>query len=133
MKLNIYNTQNCQHLPRNGNPTIRFRREGSISITRKAAYLLSLKSLDYISFAQDNDKPADWYLIKSGKEGFLIRGTKQHRGLVCNCAAITGKIFKCFNDKVHINQKSIGFRISGEPVKIDGQECYAIITANILK
>jgi len=136
MNLKIYSEDNCR-LVRQGISTIRFQRAGCIGFSKAAVEAFSLKEKDRVLFAQDENNPRDWFVIKdsktAGKSGFVLRKNSASAGLNCNCASVCKKLFESLKDKIVPNTKSIGFRLSVNPEINDGNEYYAIITSAVLK
>lgn len=123
MKLKEYNTP-----PPRKNiidiPIIRFSDKGIISINSVAAEALNLESGVKISFAQDTERPKDWFLRTNVHTGVSVRTTHQNRkSLVCSYREVSCEVLKSTGA-----DKYVRFKLCTE--MHDGM--YAIITANKL-
>jgi hypothetical protein len=127
MNLNTYNSDNLQQTS-SGRSTIRFSRRGIISFSAKACEELSLKKGDKISVHQDEDNPADWYISINSENGWPLReNRKGSSGLKFNSAVMSATILDAFED---LTERGYTMRLSSEPIEIDGQVLYPIITSS---
>lgn len=126
MKLKTFNHETLKTV-RGGKATIRFTRQGGITISGKAAEKLNLSDGSKIEFCQSQEDPRDWYIHKTTSEsGFEIRKSKAGICLMFNSSKLTAKFF----ESIETLHKSVGFIVSGMPEVINGENYYYILTGN---
>lgn len=83
MKLTVFNQET---MPkglagiRSGGPRITFGTKGAININEAAAELMDFKAENCISFAQDEEDPANWYVFLD-KDGYELRQLSDKKSL----------------------------------------------------
>lgn len=130
MKLLKFNTTNMSSAIRKGEASIRFSRQGQITITKYGVSKIGLKVSDKIALLQDEDNPSDWYLTFDKKEGFSLRETGKSGSLAFNNAAMANALL----DSLRLDVSSMGFKLVTEPQTYEGNvKLYTILTAAALK
>ncbi|MEL7600607.1 MAG: hypothetical protein AAGU18_10995 [Proteiniphilum sp.] len=129
MKLKTFNRTTFKSLS-TGRATIRFTRQGTISISGKAAEKMNLAEGDKIEFCQSMEDYRDWYIHKTQREdGFILRKFKDGLGLMFSSSKLSSMVL----DSVDATDKSVAFVVSGTPEVIDGENYYFIITRTQIK
>ena len=127
MKLKRFNPGNTRTI-RVGKPTIRFAKQGQISLWPNLVQKIGLTEKDHIELIQDEDSPKDWYLVKANTgSGFPLRGYKEANGLLTNSAGMANKFIELIGKK---GASSVGCLVSVEPSIYEGMKLYAIITSS---
>jgi len=128
MKLKRFNPGNTRTI-RIGKPTIRFAKQGTITLASTLTKKIGLKENDSIEFIQDEENPRDWYLKKAYKEkGFSLRTYNKSTGaLITNSIVMVNKFLESIDKK---NAKSVGCLVATEPTEVEGLKLYAIITSS---
>ncbi len=128
MKIKRFNIENTKCV-KIGKPTIRFAKQGQITLSTEAVRKMNIKPGDKIEFIQDEEKPKDWYLKKS-KIGFSTRKYSGSDALICNASTIC-RLFMISVEKE--GALSVGCFVATVPTSIEGEEMYAILTKSIFK
>lgn len=125
-KLKIYNRDNTYSY---GNKaSVNMTKKGVVIFNHKAQTLLDLKAGDGVVFAQDPDRPADWYVRKSIGSGseFKLRGLgSQTRSMGFNCKDLVMNII----NSVSPDKDRLSIRI-GTPS--DDEAFHPLITAPLI-
>jgi len=111
-------------------PIIRISRSaGLISFSSSVRDRLELSDTTKIIFVQDEDNPRDWFVKKTNDENaFPVRITDTGR-VDLNSTHIVNRIFASIeNGSKKYNAAS--FRLQTNPVELEGENYYLIITAN---
>lgn len=125
MKLTIYNNENCV-AEKAGSCIFRVSRNNYCTITNAGLKLLDVVAGDRIVVANDEDTK-NWYVRKvDDAEGFLLRGISSSIGF--KNAAFHEIIVR----KLRI-EGTVGFLIAREPVEIDGEKYFRLITTRPIK
>lgn len=125
MKLTIYNNENCV-AEKAGSCIFRVCRNNYCTITGAGLKLLGLGMGDRVVVANDEDTKS-WYIRKvNGAEGFQLRGISSSIGF--KNAAFNEIIVR----KLRI-EGTMGFLIAREPVEIDGEKYFRLITTRPIK
>lgn len=129
MKLKTFNLTTLNALS-TGRSKIRFTRQGTVTISGKAAEIMHLAEGDKIEFCQSMEDHRDWYIHKTLREdGFILRKFKDGLGLLFRSSKLSAMVL----DSVDATDKSVGFVVSGTPEVLDGENYYFIITRNQIK
>ncbi len=129
MKLKIYNKANSATL-RKGKPTVRVNsKSGAISFNTFATMELGLVTDTGLEIVQDENRPQDWYIMKSDSDSaFKARPKALTRdGFIIQSVVLSKAILK----SVNADSTSASFLIGTVPVVHDGVELYAIITKSM--
>ncbi|MCO6367880.1 hypothetical protein GBO34_00945 [Roseivirga pacifica] len=133
MNLEIFNSSNVASIPA-GKPTVRINtKAGMFSFSNTVAHKLKLTHPTYIEFAQDKDRPEDWYLVMASadnEKAFKLRFDKDER-FNLNSTAMARKIQQSIPAAKELN--SFYMIVSTEAIEIDGRKIYALITKSISK
>lgn len=125
MKLIIYSNENCI-VEKNANCLFRVSKRGYCTLTSTGLKLLGLQAGDRIVVANE-EGTKNWYIRKVADEvGFELKSISNSIGFK-NSA---------FNEKITGKLKldgTVGFLICREPVTIDGEEYYQLITSRPIK
>ena len=124
MKFKRYNETTFPKGVNSGTPSISFSKAGTITLNSVAVKALQINDKTRIEFIQDEDRPEDWYILKSSDGGYTLRQQTekstavmiQNKGLITHIA--------------HELQRSAPFRclVSVQCVHIDDMELWPIIT-----
>lgn len=120
MKLNYFSEQTLPKLNvggKSGTPKVSFNKSGTISFNGKACELLSLKTGDKVTLAQDEDEPGNWYFFKD-ENGFAVRDGYDKKGCLFNHSVLV----KTFNECFGLPAETKGYIIAGKPTKINGSK-----------
>lgn len=129
MKLKTFNLSTLSQVS-TGRSTIRFTRQGTVTISGKAAEIMELAEGDKIEFCQSMEDHRDWYIHKTLREdGFILRKFKDGLGLMFSSSKLSAMVL----DSVDATDKSVGFVVSGTPEVLDGENYYFIITCTQIK
>lgn len=126
MKLLKFNTTNVRQVQK-GTSTLRIVRTGQNSISAFAANKIGFMPGDRIAMVQDEEEPADWYLMRD-PEGFELRQPNGAKSLHFSNAAMSNS----FLDALRIDGESVSFKLVTEK-QVKGKEkyeLYPIITAS---
>lgn len=132
MKLIKFDCTNARS-QRVGESTIRFHRQGQISISKKFCEELGLKAGTPVSVVQDEETPEDWYLVINDKDGFPLR--KYNDG---NMAFNSAFIAKSFLEAMgYENAISGGCLLATKETDSNGEipkgaSLYALITSSLI-
>ena len=128
MKLKSYDKTNTIVKGYDVTPKISFNaKTGVIRISAMAAKKIGLKVGDTVALAQDEDKPADWYLYVSDK-GFTIKNSgKDNTALKFGCKEVAHDVVRSSNEP-NAMTNTLTMILSTDPVEIDGQVYYPIAT-----
>jgi hypothetical protein len=107
---------------RTGKPFVSFGNKGLIGFTKPAGELIKLKDGDCISFFQDEEDPADWYVAKD-KEGLKIRQNTSG-GYALNASVVCNNVMTSLGKE----PGSYSFPLGAEPTILDKKELWPIIT-----
>jgi hypothetical protein len=124
MKLKTYNPENTgdQTIP-----LLSINLNGVFRLNKAAIDLLKLDDGEKILFHQDDEEPEDWYISKDKDNGFTFNAEKSRPNRYSRITNLH-RIFKeCFETNV------FKFYISKEPVKVEKNNLYPIITKNNLR
>ena len=127
MKLKIHDLSNVK-AGISGVPAIRVAlKGGGISMNRKLVSELKLAHGDKIIFAQDEERPQDWYMATTASDtGFILR-QQNKRGLHFNSAGLAEKIEKSLKQDFS-GKRSIQMIVGLEPIENAGSNLFPIIT-----
>lgn len=131
MNLKKYDTTNTVNT-RKGNPSMGCNSKGLIAINQAFAKAVGLKAGTKVSFAQDEARPEDWYLIAGDPDGFTLR-ENGNKPFYINNAAIVDQMA----DSLDALGRSFSCLLAAEPADIPkaslpkGAKAYAILTASI--
>lgn len=122
MKLIIYNIENSK-ADRSGERLCRVNRKtGVFTFSCELVKCLELKTGDRVIVANDQEDKKGWYICKTNSEaGFVITG--KDKALLIRNSFVAGLLL----GSVKI-EKSASFLVSKEPVVIDGEKYYQLIT-----
>lgn len=122
MKLIIYNIENSK-ADRNGERLCRVNRKtGVISFSGELVKCLDLKAGDRIIVAADQEDKKGWYISKTENEaGFIVTG--KDKTLLIRNSFVAGLLLSSM--KI---EKSASFLVAKEPVEIEGEKYYQLIT-----
>ena len=124
MKLKKFN-RSTQGRATKGVPAVTVSGKGLIRVNTPAQELLALKSGDKINLFQDEERPVDWFIEKTGEEGGLIMRSDTSGGLICNAALITSMLLK----SIGANGNTVYMLIAQMPIE-DGSPIHAILTSS---
>jgi hypothetical protein len=131
MKLKEFNLDNSK-LANPGECTLRVNsKAGLFSFSKEASKLLELDEKTKVTFHQDEESPTDWYVkVTTEKNGFLLRKKDNVAEHAFNCTAIAKSILDSIKPtKTATPHVACGFKISKEPIDIEGEKYWLIITA----
>lgn len=122
MKLIIYNIENS-NANRTDERLCRVNRgTGVFSFSGELVKCLGLKNGDRIIVANDQEDKKGWYIRKTdSKSGFVITG--KDKALLIRNSFVAGLLLSSI--KI---EKSASFLVAKEPVVIDGEKYYQLIT-----
>lgn len=122
MKLIIYNIENSK-ADRSGERLCRVNRKtGVITFSGEMVKCLELKTGDRIIVANDQEDKKGWYICKTNSEaGFVVTG--KDKALLIRNSFVAGLLLS----SVKI-EKSASFLVAKEPVEIEGEKYYQLIT-----
>lgn len=105
---------------------------GCCRINSAARSMVALKPADRIVFVQNEDEPTDWYFRKATEkeDGYMLRdynGKAKVDTLLFNSA----KLVSVICDSLGFKGNSTKCNISNEPIEIDGQVYWQLITGMI--
>jgi hypothetical protein len=124
MKLTVFNAENTpQWSTGTKTPGISFGKAGGIAINQTAAELMGLKPEDTISFGQDEEDPANWFVWKDPK-GYRLRLHSDQKTLAMNHSVMCNNIRQCFELDHNCSHR---FIIAGKPTVIDKVKYYGLI------
>jgi len=107
------------------------RSAGLISFSASVMDKLKLSEGTKIVFVQDEESPIDWYIKKSNDENaFPIRILETGRGDLNSTHIVNRILASIENGREKYN--SVSFRLQTNPVKIEGEQYYLIITSKPL-
>jgi len=128
LKLIKYNRKNTK-MRQDKEPTIRFHVNGGINLSKVCMEKTGLQVGDRIEFLQDEKDKAAWYIGKSfDGEGFEIREMNKKSSSVhyqVNSAYLAKAVIKSLN----LDARSVGFKVSSNPIQHGGKELFFIITS----
>jgi len=129
MNIKILKPSDCNHTTRSiKNATLNISKIGVFSFNRKAVEELHLAEGLCVVFAQDADRPQDWY-IAHDDDGFKLR-KKVNDQLCFSSKGLQIKIVKTLKEKPA--KPGISFMISTQPQQYNGRGMFAIITSKLL-
>lgn len=122
MKLIIYNIENSK-ADRSGERLCRVNRKtGVITFSGEMVKCLKLKAGDLIIVANDQEDKKGWYICKTESEGgFIVTG--KDKTLLIRNSYVAGLLL----GSIKI-ERSASFLVAKEPVEIDGEKYYQLIT-----
>lgn len=122
MKLIIYNIENSK-ISRPGERICRVNRgTGVFTFSGELAKCMELKTGDRVIVANDQEDKKGWYICKTNSEGgFVVTG--KDKALLIRNSLVAGLLLGSI--KV---EKSAGFLVAKEPVVIEGEKYYQLIT-----
>ncbi len=109
-------------------PRLHIDKRGTFSFNKVACENMGLKIGDYLEFIQDKDNPSDWYIVKSEK-GKGIQLNKSTSGQL-KLSSMHLSIIIRRSIEWHDRETSLHFLVAYEPVTIDDEEMWAIITSS---
>jgi hypothetical protein len=113
-------------------PHITVSPSGRISLGPKLKELLELEVGKRVELLQDEDSPADWFLMASeSKEGFELKNDPKSNRLTFQNTPLVKTILasaKLPALAAGAKQKAVRFRVAAEPQEIDGEQVHLIIT-----
>jgi hypothetical protein len=122
MKLIIYNIENskanrtCERLCRVNRGT------GVFTFSGELVKCLGLKTGDRVIVANDQEDKKGWYICKTDNEaGFVVTG--KDKALLIRNSFVAGLLLSSI--KI---EKSASFLVAKEPIVIDGEKYYQLIT-----
>ncbi len=127
MKLTMFSEQTLPKLAggwKNASAKISFAKTGVIHFNPQACDLLKLKGGDKISLGQDPEHPENWYIFKDKENGFPVRSGYKGRGAMFNHRVLIETVLDCFGLD---GGRSYGYKIGGQPTKIDKVEYWGIL------
>jgi hypothetical protein len=129
MKLKTFDLSNTKTIVTK-EPVIRISKSaGLISLNASAAAAIGLAAGDRIVFVQDEDSPRDWYIKKSTDDNaFPVRDDEGRKDL--NSSHIAHRIINSAQKASDKEWQAAGFKLQANPVEMDGENYYLIITAN---
>ena len=131
MKLREFNTDNSKVvIPKE--PVLRVSRSaGLITLNASAADMLGVLNGGRVIFLQDEDSPEDWFIKKSdGQEAFELRPGKNKTSMDLNSSHIVKRILDSAKNGKQFAAAT--FRIQKNPVEIENEKLYLIITAGAI-
>jgi hypothetical protein len=128
MKLEVFN-QKTLPKSRGGQSSIRakisFCKTGIVSLNKKACELLELDHGDGVSIAQDQTDPANWYIYKDDKDGYILRHPdKPSFHLVCHNRKLVNTIIEHFELDL---KQTYSFQISHQVTEDKNLKLYGIL------
>lgn len=122
MKLIIYNIENSK-ADRTGERLCRVNRKaGVITFSGEMVKCLDLKAGDRVIVAADQEDKKGWYISKTENEaGFIVTG--KDKTLLFHNSFVAGLLLSSM--KI---EKSASFLVAKEPVEIEGEKYYQLIT-----
>ncbi len=98
-------------------PKFSIQQKNVVGLNGAGAKLLGLKPTDKISVAQDDDKPADWFVYKDNENGFPTRRyDNSKKGTFMFAHADFATMFReCFGLD---EEKTYAFEVDEKPVKL---------------
>lgn len=125
MKLRTFNATNIQKGTKNLKPFIYINAvSGVISMNRGACDMLGVREGDGVQMPQDEDDPENWFIEKSKKDGFILRGNGNKTAMMFNCSGLVRQICKS------MGYTGRGARIHiGEEVTFGKLTMFTLITA----
>lgn len=120
MKLIIYDRSDLAGRVRPHRPMLRIYKE-YCTIYPELYDLLEVVAGDGIKFAEDANKPGDWYIAKDNNDGIPTRTDKKTKSLRV--------ILRAFTKNVPEHWYRQDIMVGTEPVEIDGIKWYPMITA----
>jgi len=134
MKIKRFNTTNALNTGRSDSrPSISIYSNGQILFNKSAMLLITGQEepTDDLKFSlcMDEESPADWFVTTSDPNGFTVRVKKagKYNTAVIQSSIISNAIFQHCKPPVY-EKKSMRFLIQANPVDIDGQAYFLIIT-----
>lgn len=127
MKLTVFDSESMpRQLGRNqSQPSITFGKGGNICFNKAAVDLIELEPGSQVSFAQDKDDPACWYLFIDPKKGFPMRSKDKNGCMMFNHQAFRLSLLNCFGLDTSETHR---FMIAGVPTKINDILYFGILT-----
>ena len=125
MKLNTFNKLNCSN--KVSYPQVSLNKKGTVNFNRAFINLSGFKTGDKICFSQDEDAPENWY-IHLGADGFVGRINEHIDRMIFNSTSLKNTFCACFGFNDEENHR---FRIADEPIVVDGQNYWLILTGVI--
>lgn len=126
MEFNIYNEKNCRVVTRE--PSVRLTKGGVIIINAAAMKKMEFVAGNRISFAQDKQRPKDWYIVRDA-DGLEIKpksGTTPSFGVqssnLCNEILASLGLQKGGNNT---------FKIAPAATEVNGKSYWALITSTV--
>lgn len=111
--------------------TINFNCKGLISFSSRAVEMIGIEDGDYLQFAQDSDRPRDWYIMKSeDKTGYQMRQRKEvnNKTMKFYCKPLSTSFIKSLDMSGSL---SVNCKISQNYVVLEnGEIAYPIITSS---
>lgn len=121
----IYDKNTVKRVNQGMGSYVRVNIKGTIVFSQMASDYLELKEKDKIIFAQDNDRPHDWY-IRKDKDGLTCRKFN-NKTFGFSSVYLATKILQSLNT----GEKSLAINIGNEPNEIRGEKWHALITKGI--
>jgi hypothetical protein len=97
-------------------------KSGSFRFNKTAIDLLQLKIDEQLEFAQDEEKPENWYLMKTKENGFVVVDKK---GYSIQNSKLAKLMLASMNGKLD-GIKNIQIKIIDQPVKVDANEFWPL-------
>ena len=110
--------------------TISISKAGYIVLNSASAFLLGVKKDTKVVLAQDSKEKCDWYIAVNDKEGVLLKEVGKNK-LGWQGKSIANKLIASCDVPEHAT--SVLYRISDEPVELDGVNYYPIITVKPMR
>lgn len=113
MKLTVFNAET---MPKrqgyaSAGPRISLGKGGTLTMNNLAAELMGIEAGDAISFAQDEEDPANWYVFKDPK-GFACRAHSDQKSFTFNHSFMV----KSIKESLGLEEdKPARFMIAGQP------------------
>lgn len=131
MKLKSFNAETCVNKRATGKSSIGINVKcGLFRINHEACNKLGIGEGSQISLHQDEETPADWYLLASDPKGFEVRSNKSvGKGVVFNKTSLAREIA----ESVSFDGKSGQILIGAEPIKHDKKTYWPLITTSLIR
>jgi len=121
--MKIFNAANTIAGKVSKTPHIAFSsKSGVFRFNKQAVDLMGLKINDQLEFAQDDEKPENWFLTKAKENGFELR---DKNGLTFNNSQVAGLIVASLNGKAN-GAKNHKIKVIAQPVKLEGKEYWPL-------
>ena len=120
MKLLIFDRNDLSARAENKKPALRIYKH-QVVLYPELCNIMGIEPGDRVKFAQDKDRPADWYLCKDNENGVVVKKYCKTKAM----CAILGTFLRAVPE--HWRKQTI--LVGAEAVQLDGLDWYPMITA----